>query len=94
MESKSGPAPIVLDMDWNDIPMDFTRGNHLKITYEIKTKDGGVVNADDIRLENNYIPYLTIREGLEGVYKLITKVYVSTSSLPRTAETLITIGFY
>ena len=89
----SGPAPVVLSMNWNNVPIDTTTNKNLKIYYSIKTASGGDPDKNDIRLQDKYTPYLIIKEGLQGTYQLITTVYTTTNEV-KTLSTTITVGFY
>lgn len=89
----SGVAPVTITMDWNNVPID-SDNKHLKIHYSlIDPATGKAPSSDDIRLQDKWTPYLIIKEGLKGIYNLITRVYTS-SSASSTLTTEITVGFY
>lgn len=90
----SGLAPVTLTMTWNNVPIDTATNKNLKIHYSlIDLTTGKAPNSDDIKLQDKYTPYLIIKEGLKGKYKLTTRVYTSNSAY-KDLETEITVGFY
>jgi hypothetical protein len=89
----SGPAPIQLSIDGNEVPLD-TDNRHLKIYYTIKDKSTGKVpSADAIRFINKWTPQLIIKEGLKGEYEITTQVFY-TNSASKSVMTTVTVGFY
>lgn len=93
----SGPAPLQLAIDGNEVPIDTSadaNSKYLKIYYTIKdTSTGKVPSTDDIRFVNKWTPQLVIKEGLKGTYEISTQVYY-TNSASKTLTTTITVGFY
>jgi hypothetical protein len=87
----SGPAPIHITMDGNDIPIDTNKTN-LKVYYSIKDTAGNTPAKADIQFTDKYTPYLHIKEGLTGTYKITTTVHNTSTS--KDFVTTITVGFY
>ncbi len=89
----SGVAPVILTMEWNNVLID-SDNKHVKIHYMLMDKDTDTTpNTEDIKLLDKWTPNLIIKEGLKGVYRLITRVYTSTSAY-KDHTTEITVGFY
>ena len=89
----SGPAPIQLSIDGNEVPLD-TDNKHLKIYYTIKDKSTGKApSTDDIRFVDKWTPQLIIKEGLKGEYEITTQIFY-TNSASKSVVTTITVGFY
>ena len=84
----SGPAPINLQVDGNNVKID---GSQLKIKYELLTNSGTTVTSSDISI-NPVTGYLTITEGHEGTY--VVKVTVWYSNTSKSSTTNLTVGFY
>lgn len=88
----SGPAPINLSITGNRIPIiRFDNKYYLNIQYSILDENGQSVDSSKIKFTNKYYPYLEIKDGLKGTYKIKTIV---TSSSSKILETTITVGFY
>jgi hypothetical protein len=67
----------------------------LRITYKITDSDTGAVpNTSDICFIKEYTPQLIIKEGLKGVYDIVTSVYYEGSATPAQVTTKVTVGFY
>lgn len=93
----SGAAPLQLKISGNNVPIDTSKeaaSKRLKIYYTIKNEDNTTYpSAEDIRFVNKWTPQLIIKEGLKGVYKITTQVFI-TSSTSCSVTTTLTVGFY
>ena len=88
--STSGKIPIGLSIDGNRIPIVKDGSSHyLDITYSVSGLSG-------VKINNKYIPELTIPNGTEGecIIKTTVRYMLGGSSQTKELTTNLTIGFY
>lgn len=86
----SGIVPIIIKMNGNSVPINSNK-THLEITYRVVDSNGNT--STNVYFADEYVPYLTIADGITGTYTVTTNICYDGTNC-KDFNTELQIGLY